>query len=90
MKSSAFFSSLGRLFEAREEELPCEVRSLQRIFGGELLISELKEMDCTVTIGLPDEWMITERWVSAEALEKKIAQKKYLEMFCWKLRFAHC
>lgn len=76
---------MGRLLEAREEELPCEVRSLHRIFGGELLISELKEMDCTVTIGLPDKWMITERWVSAEALEKKIAQKKYLEMFCWKL-----
>lgn len=47
-------------------------------------------MDCTVIIGLPDEWMITEKWLQAEALEKKIAQKKYLEMFCWKLRFANC
>ena len=47
-------------------------------------------MDCTVTIGLPEEWMITERWVSAEAPEKKITQNKYLEMFCWKLRFANC
>ena len=81
---------MGRLLEAREEELPYEVGSLHTIFGRGLIVSELKEMDCTVTIGLPEEWMITERWVSAEALEKKIAQNKYLEMFCWKLRFANC
>lgn len=83
----SYFLVAGTLLEAKEQKLLRGDRSLHRMFGRGLLC-QTRGNNCTAPSGPHEERLITERWASAEVL-KRIAQKEYLDKFCWKLRFTN-